>query len=183
MKSLFTLMISFTVLFATSCNKLEEALQSDLSTTPKEVEFSIPVLTASNTEVTYKEIGTTINLDSLIKVTAPSFGEKNIKSIKLTNFTIDFLNSDNANNFANLQSINAKIETAGKSALEIVSITNNPDVTSASLSIPLSAEGLELKDYLSNKTIKYILKGKVRRSTTKILQAKAKVNYTITVGL
>ena len=183
MKLIAATLVSLTVLSLSSCKKIAEALQTNITSSPKVVEFQIPVLPQSSTEVTYKEISVNINMDSLVKAAAPSFGSKNIRSIKLKSFKVEFSNGDNANNFANLESIKGRIMATGQSGLDIVSIANNPDVNSNSLTIPIAAEGIELKDYLASGSFRYVLKGKVRRATTHVLQAQAYVVYDFTLGM
>ncbi|RYE55265.1 MAG: hypothetical protein EOP48_10575 [Sphingobacteriales bacterium] len=182
MKFITTTLIGLTILSLSSCKKISEALQTNVSSSPKVVNFEIPILAQSSSEITYKEVAVKINMDSLVKVVAPSFGASNIKSIKLKSFKVEFSEGDNANNFANFESIKGRIMADGQPGLDIVSIANNPDVTSSALIFPIS-EGLELKDYLSGGSFRYVLKGKVRRATTKVLKAQAYVVYDFTLGM
>lgn len=183
MKFIATTLIALSFLSLSSCKKLSEALQTTVAGSPKVVEFQIPIIPQSSTEINYKEVMVNVNMDSLVKAIAPSFKASNIKSIRLKSFKVEFSNGDNANNFANFESLKGRIMATGQPGLDIVSIANNPDVTNSSLVIPIAAEGLELKDYLSGGSFRYLLKGKVRRATTKVLQAQAYVVYDFTLGL
>ena len=184
MKLFYASLISFTILSISSCSKVKEALNlsTDVTLTPKSAEFSIPAQATTDAEVTFKEIQAEVNLDSLIKTAAPDFDKTNIKSVKIKGFKIEFLNGDDANNFANFKSINSQLEASGKSPIVIVSTDNNPDEKKTSLTIPAN-ETIELKDYISSGIFKYVFKGKLRRATTKALTTKVTVDYTFKVNL
>jgi len=181
-KTLLTTLACGFLLAFSSCDKIEEAIQQDVSITPNTVTFSIDKINTTTTVTNMDSVTVNLNLDSLVKKNASGFGAANIKSIKLKSFSIVLDNADNDNNFANFESINAQIQATGQSPVELVSVSNNPDTYSNTLSLKLSNGGLDLKQYLSG-TFKYKIQGKARRVTTKVLKATATAKYTFTVGL
>jgi len=183
MKLLFTTLVCVFALTITSCKKIAEALQTSISASPKVIEFEIPKLAANTSEVTFKEVQVKIDMDSLVKASAPGFGSRNIKSIKLRSFKLELSNADDASNFANLESVNGFLNCEGKEPLQVVAIPNNPDTKASILNVPISSEGIELKEYLAGGTFRYVLKSKVRRATAKGLNARATVVYDFTLGL
>ena len=184
MRLLFTTVLGLSLLSLSSCKKVEDALNltADVSLTPKSLEFVIPITSTSDTSKTLREIEVNMNVDSLIKLKDPSYDKSKIKGIKIKGFKLEIVNSDDANNLANFSSIHSQISANGKTPLVIVSKDNNPDVKASELLVPAS-ESLDIKDYVTSTTFKYILKGKVRRATTKALTTKVTVDYNFTVSL
>jgi len=184
MRLLFTTLFGLVILSLTSCKKIEDALDlsADITLTPKSMEFTVPTNSTVNAATTFREIEVTVNLDSLIKAGNPDYGQKNIKGVKVKGFKIEFVDANSSNNFANFSSIYSELSASGKSPIVIVSKDNNPDEEKSSISVPAN-ESLELKDYISSGTFKYILKGKLRRALTKELKTRVIVDYVFSVSL
>ncbi|WP_316813343.1 hypothetical protein [Pedobacter heparinus] len=180
------LLLSLTLILlmaATSCNKIKEATERDINITPDAVEFTMPKI-ISTTELKVVDVAAPIDIDAMIKAKADQFGVKNLRNVRITSLKLDIISGmDDANNFANIESLSAKIEATGQAALTIASVANNPDVKAGTLVIPVTAGSTELKSYLTAGNFKYTLSFKARRVTDKELRIRATATYQLTVGL
>lgn len=182
-KPLLLLLMISSAFMVTSCKKLKEATEQNVSITPNSVEFNIDPIATTNTVTTIGTINVDIDLNALVKQYAAGFGVNNIKSIKIKSFKIDLVNgSDASNNLANLESLSGEISATGKSSQAIVNLNSNPDVQATSITIPSSGD-IELKDFVAGTSVKYTLKGKLRRATTKTLRAKITAEYAFVFSL
>ena len=176
--------LTLILLMATmSCNKIKEATERDIDITPDAVEFTVPKITTT-AELKVIDVSAPIDIDAIIKAKADQFGVKNLRNVRVTSLKLDIISgSDDANNFANVESVSAKVEATGQTALTIASVANNPDVKATTLVIPVTAGTAELKSYLTSGNFKYTLSFKARRQTEKELRVKATATYQFTVGL
>jgi len=170
----------------TSCSKVDALIgAATVSWTSTDVAFDIPVV-SSTTDTSAIGSGTySYNLDSLIKAqTSNQLVLNNISHFYLTSCTLTILNPDSTNNFANFQSASGTLSSsADATPANIGTITNNPDTYAATLSVPVNTT-TDLKNYVSpsgTTTFNYMLSGKARRVTTKILHATVHIEYSIGV--
>lgn len=184
MKKNLLLSLTLILLMATTaCNKIKEATERDINITPDAVEFTVPKITTT-AELKVIDVSAPIDLDAIIKAKADQFGVKNLRNVRITSLKLDIISGmDDANNFANVESVSAKIEATGQAPLTIASATNNPDVKAGTLVIPVTAGTAELKSYLTSGDFKYTLSFKARRVTEKELRLRATATYQFTVGL
>jgi hypothetical protein len=179
---LLSLSLVLFIAVTSSCSKIKEATERDIDITPGAVEFTVPVIT-STTALNVISVSAPIDIDAMIKANASQFGVKNLRNVKITSLKLEIISGmDDANNFANLETVSAKVEATGQSALTIASV-NNPDVKANTLVVPITAGTTELKSYLTSGNFKYILSLKARRQTEKELRVKATASYELTVGL
>ncbi|WP_316788135.1 hypothetical protein [Pedobacter frigoris] len=176
--SAVALMIAFS-----SCNKIKEATQRDISISPAGVTFTVPIITSLDAGTTIGTVPVTIDLDALIKAQASKFGISNVRNVRITGVKIKLNDSDDTNNFANLENLTAKIKASGQSDVTVASVPSNPDTKSSELTIPITGGNAELKSFVTASSFSYVLTGKARRVTTKPLSATATFTYTLTVGL
>ncbi len=161
----------FAMFYLNSCTKLAQALQYDLAMQTATVNITIPpypdtTIAANGTQ------SNTYNVDSFIKAnTANVLGVSNITSAKITSCVVTLLNPTVAENFANFKTCNASFHTNGNTTPFTVTIPNNPDVYSSTLTLPVDTTA-ELKGYLTGgSTFTYNLGGSLRRPTTDSLHA------------
>ncbi|MBS3913176.1 MAG: hypothetical protein KG003_01655 [Bacteroidetes bacterium] len=180
-KNLFIGVISAALLttFTTSCDKLKEALFVAFNANSASVDFTIPII---NTTATTSDLGTmdnTINLDSIIKAeTDNQFSLDDIKKITIQTAQLVLLNGDNENNFANFEEGWLTFSTDTKPTPVTIATGLNPDVYSDNWTLP-SVPDINLKEYLNGNSLHYVLTGKARRVTTKVLDCKLNVTFHI----
>ncbi|TDQ11985.1 hypothetical protein [Pedobacter metabolipauper] len=164
-----------------SCNKVEDSLTRDVIVNPQSIEYTIPIISNTNSNAAMGEVNIPIDLDALIKDQAPGFGTNSVTSAKLTGIKIDLVDTLlTANNFANLENISVKIETASQT-LNNAATLSNPDVKNGTLRIPVMVTDTDVKNVLKEAPVKFILTGKARRVTTVTLKAKISTTFTVTV--
>ena len=179
-KFLFLLLIG-SVVVASSCKKLEEATNQNISLTSAEITLSIASKGTSATAVELSSTTSASELDALIKKEAPSFGLKNVKSLKIKTLTATITAGSNAtNSFSNLQDISAVISGAGNPFT--ASYTGTPSAGSTTLNLTVDSS-VDLKDLISSSSITYTLKGKINTAITNNLTVKLKATYDVVVGL
>lgn len=183
MKNSTLLLSAFALLIAfSSCKKIKEATQRDVDVTPTAVTFTIPIIASTAAGTTFGEYNESLDLNALIKANASEFGEDNIKNIKITAVTLDLTDSNDDNNIQNFESIDVKLQTGSGTPITIAAQTSIPNTKAQSLTVPVSGT-TDLKSYLGAASFKYSLTGKLRKATTKTLQAKLTAKYTFKVGL
>ncbi|MGY4384222.1 hypothetical protein ACVWYN_001248 [Pedobacter sp. UYP24] len=166
-----------------SCSKINDSTKMDISLSPTITKFDIPINSSLAIGNTIAEITTAVNLDSLIKVQAPRFSTSNITSMKMTSFTLSLTDSvEVENNFANIANIDVSVQGGGQNSNTIASLSNG-EAMAGVLSIPIRSTDNDLRPFLNDGQVKYLLIGKLRKETTKILKAKATVTYRLQLKL
>ena len=169
------------MLSLTSCNKLLSNLTYDLNMQTASVNFTIPP--CANTSISLSGSETNYyNIDSFIKAnTLGTMGVANITSAKIASCVITLQDPTTANNFADFMSCTGGFYTDGDNTPFQVSIPNNPNVYSASLTLPVDTSA-ELKGYLTNsKIFTYTFSGNLRKATTDSIHCTATFAFKIHV--
>ena len=111
---------------------------------------TIPVTTAVNGVISVGSATNTHNVNPHIKAqTGNQMGAVNISSVKLVSVVFQLNNSNALNNFQNLESCAATFTSNTKSTPVTVSVRNNTDIASNTLSLPVDTT-LDLKSYIGN---------------------------------
>ncbi len=148
-----------------SCNKLGKLLNFNLGMQTESVNVTIPVTTGVNGVVTVGPATNYYNVDSFIKAqTGGQLGSSNISSVKLASVVFTLNNANTFNNFQNFESCSASFYSDANNTPYKVSINNNPDSYSNSLSLPVDTT-MEFKSYIGT-NFYYIFNCKLRRPTT-----------------
>nr|MBP6314924.1 hypothetical protein [Chitinophagaceae bacterium] len=175
-------MMASTILLNTSCNKIKEAVKANITLTSADIEFTIPEITNIGTvSIASKDVY--LNVDSIIKATNSKLSASYIKSVNVKSCTLTMLDGDANNNFSALESCKCDFSSNVNATLyTIAEITGNPDVEAYTLEIPVNST-VNLKDYFSATTFTYSVTGTARKITTKPIQCKATIRYSLEAGL
>lgn len=179
-KFLFLLLIG-SVVVASSCKKLEEATNQNITLTTAAVTLTVEAKDVNSTVTQLSAKSSTAELDALIKQKASGFGINNVKSLKIKTLTAKITDpvNDAANNFANLGAISAKLEGNGKSFT-----ATYPGTTTATYEINFAVDSsVDLKDIVSASSVSYSLSAPVRVKTTKAITVQLVATYDAVVGL
>jgi len=167
-----------------SCDKVKDAVKTpDVTFTGASTDVVIPITTNTTSQASMATNSISYNIDSMIKAqTGGVVSYSSIKSVKITKMVLTLSDADAANNFANFEyaagTFNTDATTAGP--YTVASISNNPDVTSSTLDLPITDKDKDVKQYFkSNVVFTYAVIGKLRRATTKELHCHVDVTYTI----
>jgi hypothetical protein len=180
-KKLLALLVIGSAVVASSCNKIKEATNQNITLTTADVTLDIASKGASATEIEISSASKVADLDNLIKSKASGFGLKNVKSLKIKTLTAEITaGSDATNSFSNLNGINATLEGGGKTF--IASYTGTPPAPGTKINLTVDSS-VDLKDLLSGSTVKYTLKSKIATALTKNLTVKLVATYDAVVGL
>ncbi|ATP56603.1 hypothetical protein CPT03_09010 [Pedobacter ginsengisoli] len=168
-----------------SCNNIKESIERDLFITPTGgISFTIPKISSTESGAVIGDLNVkNLNLDSLINNASPRFGLKNVKTIRIKEFNLEFLNADSLNNIQNIENIIVKIQASGQTVQSIATANPSSNVVTSKLSIPITAGNSDIRAFLTSTSFSYNLSAKLRTATTKELKARATVTYTISVGL
>lgn len=179
---LSTVVVLVASIVLSSCSALKKKLNIDIDMTSSDVEFTIPIITATgNSDMGQQTIS--VNIDSIIKANNAELAVKNIKSVNLKSCTVTLTDGDGQNNLSALQSCSASFYSDTKAdVVQLASITDNPDVEAYSITLPVNTS-IDLKDYFGATSFTYHLTGTARKTTSKELHAKATIRYTLNVGL
>lgn len=186
MKNLYQismLSLAFALLLgASACKKIKEATQISIPLTTEEVAFTIPMIISVGTQE-IASVTFPINIDSIIKANNVEFATKNIKSVNVNSCKLMLLDGDATDNFSALQDCAVRFTSNVNSGEVILAeITNNPDVASQELVIPVKSS-LDLTSYFKTNSFSYRVTGTTRKTTSKPLQCKARLSFTMKVGL
>lgn len=177
-----SLITALGILLFSSCDKLKEVLNADINLNPQDIEFTIPIIAATGA-TTISDVNIQMNIDSIIKANNVKLSANNIKSVKLKSCTLTLLDGDSSNNFSALEAISMKFNSNLKTDyINIIDVTNNPDIEAQSLEIPINTT-IDLKDYFNATSFSYSIGGIARKTTSKTIQCKAALKYSLNVGL
>lgn len=165
-----------------SCSKVEDIID-DITipvpfTIPVNIETDIPFI-VSTEFVKSPNIPLNLDLDKEIKEKFNNLSVDNVKSAKLTSFSITQVSSVGGINLKAVSDANLYISTPGQEDIMIATVTNNTSETALSFT-PLD---IELMNYLkSNQTSIYI---EIKGPESKADQMKIRINsgFKIQVGL
>lgn len=176
MKSVLPALLLIVVLYS-SCKKINESIDRDIKITPVGQKVSFPIIDNTRTVYLLSDMSVTIDVNDLLqKATGDEFNSDNIRSITLSALKIVLENPDSLNNFRNLESLNFQIDT-----LTLAGLTNNPDSPADSISIPIQASTIELKELVKS-TIKYRVNGIARKPTTRVISATIIPTYKVSLS-
>lgn len=181
-KKLLTLLVIGSAVIASSCNKIKEATNQNITLTGAEVTLVVSPKDVSTGSVELQSATATTDLDALIKEKASGFGLKNVKSLKIKTLTAEITDGFSAtSNFSSFKDLSATLEATGKTPF-IASYAGTPPASSTSINFTVSS-AVDLKDLVSSGTVKYSLKGTVLSKPTSTLTVKVKTTYDAVVGL
>ena len=87
-----------------SCDKLKDKFFPGFELQPSDLQITIPIVANTASQSAIASVTTYFNMDSIIKAeTLNAFTINNVKSITVQELDLSFTNSDNANNFGNLE--------------------------------------------------------------------------------
>lgn len=167
-----------------SCSKVEDIIDITVPVPfaiPVNIETTIPFV-VSTEYAKSPEIPLNLDLDAKIKEKFPSMSINNLKSAKLSSFSVDFMSSldNNAIKLDKVKNAELLIVAPGLAEKTIATVTNNtsPDA----LNFTPNAD-VELMEYLKSKQSAVILK--MQGSETAATEMKIRINasFKIQVGL
>ena len=147
--------------------------------------ISVPVITDTISQTVMGTGSFSYNVDSIIKAnTKNALGLNNVDNFQVINCTLTIQNPDSTDNFANFEESQvAFFSNSNSTPLTIVSVSGNPDVYAASLTLP-SNNNTNLKSYIASSgptMFTYSVGGKMRHPTYIVLNVLLHVEYHISV--
>lgn len=168
-----------------SCSKVEDVID-DITipvpfAIPVNIETEIPFI-ISTEYVKSPEVPLNLDLDAKIKEKFPTLSVNNLKSAKLSSFSVDFISSlnDNAIKLDKVKNAKLLIVAPGLPEKPIATVTNNTSESALNFTPDADAE---LMDYLKSNQSSIILE--IQGSETAATQMKIRINasFRIQVGL
>ncbi|HMR18180.1 MAG TPA: hypothetical protein PKA53_02675 [Sphingobacterium sp.] len=178
---LLCLVATFTVF--SSCEELKEALKVDFDFEGETLHIEIDPITNTEEVQILGEENYEFDLDKIVEEYAPSFNISNIREVNLKKIEIELLNGDDDNNFQNLELIYAEVYANGMVEKIVAEKMDIPDVKTMKLTIPVKDGSVNVKDFATKQSFGYKVKAKLRKSTTKTLEAKVTADYNFVVGV
>ncbi len=180
-KKLLALLIIGSAVVGSSCKKLAEATDQNVTLTSADVTLEITSKEASPaTEVELKSATSSSELDALIKKHNSSFGISNIKSLKIKTLTAEIVSkTDNSDSFAKLQDIKSVVSGAGKTFT--ATYTGTPSAQTSKINLTVDSS-VDLKDIISSSSITYSLKSKILSKINGNVTVKLSATYDAVVG-
>ncbi len=188
-KTILNLITIFSIVIAIisigSCSKEDDLINI--------IEVDVPISIITNTEVdvpfavsteetAFPDMPLNLELETRIKEKYPSLSISNLKSAKLSSFSIDLLSSSDEEVLLNkVKSAELWIKTPNNTTGEKIATVEN-NVSTTSLNFTPFAD-VELMDYLKSSNASLYLK--VKGTEVAVAQMKTRVNssFTIQVGL
>jgi len=169
-------------LFYTSCSKIDDSTELNIVISPDTIVYTIPTISSLDTGYNIASIPLRLNLDSMIKLQNKRFSAADIQSIKLNSFRMNLVEKDTAYTFANFQNLSLTLRGNGETSRQLAS-SNFPDSKVKVLTIPITDTDNNLKTTTSGGLVNIILKGQVRRVTTKPYVIKSTATFRVTLKL
>ncbi|KAA0129295.1 hypothetical protein FY557_05190 [Chryseobacterium sp. SN22] len=179
LKSFFVLSVLGTLLFTmTSCDG-DEGIPVPFDI-PMTVEQTLPFATVNTTSyLRYPEITLNLDADAAIKEKYSKLSINNLKSAKLTGFSIDYLSSKLGNKLNIISGAKVYLKAPNLPEVLIGTVENNTNPAT----ITLNTADAELIDYLKSKQNSLILEIKGAQTSVDELKVNLKPVFKISVGL
>ena len=158
---------------------MKEKLFQAFITNSADVDFTINIVTTTDTKIEIGLLSQKLNLDSIIKKeTDNAFSLDDITSINMEEAKITILNPDATNNFANFQEGWIEFNTNVNTTPILVATGLNPDVYAETWLLPVD-KSINLKEYLKGTFLAYVVSAKARRVTTKPLNCNLAIKFKV----
>lgn len=179
LKSFFVLSVLGTLLFTmTSCDG-DEGIPVPFDI-PMTVEQNLPFATVNTTSyLRYPEITLNLDADAAIKEKYSKLSINNLKSAKLTGFSIDYLSSKLGNKLNIISGAKVYLKAPNLPEVLIGTVENNTNPAT----ITLNTADAELIDYLKSKQNSLILEIKGAQTSVDELKVNLKPVFKISVAL
>ena len=178
----FIVAIIASFLFYTSCSKIDDSTELNIVISPDTIRYTIPIITSLDTGYNIASIPLQLNLDSMIKLQNKRFSATDIQTIKLNSFRMNLADTDTAYTFANFQNLSLTLEGNGAKSGQLAS-SNFPDSKVKVLTIPITDTDNNLKNKTGGGSVNLILKGGLRRATSKPYVIKSTATFRVTLRL
>lgn len=147
---------------------------------PLTVEQSLPFATVNTTSyLRYPEVSLNLDVDAAIKDKYSKLSIDNLKSVKLTGFTIDYLSSQLGNKLDMINGAKIYLKAPNLSEVLIGTIENNTNPNT----ITVNTIDTELIEHLRSKQNSLILEVKGSKTSLDELKVNLKPVFKINVGL
>jgi hypothetical protein len=177
---LFNLILGITI--SSSCSKINDSTEMNIIVSPSPVAYDIPIITSLDTGTVIATIPVRLNLNDMIKLHNERFSSNDVKSANLNSMTLTITDKATDVTFANFENLRVTIQGGNESSRLLASL-NPTDSQVKTLNIPLTATVNDLKSIIANGMVNYIIKGKLRRATTKIYAISASASYRLQLEL
>ena len=161
----FFILIITSIALSVSCSKLNDSTEMNLLITPPSPVSQIATKTSIDTGQTFATIPIRFNLDSIIQLQNKRLSSKNISSTRLNNFVLTITDVDTAITFANYEQLRIFIDKDGRTSNLLASL-NPSDAKVKTLNIPVTATDNPVGEFINDGQFRFLIKGKLRRSTT-----------------
>lgn len=181
-KKFFTLMFSLSLvscIFLVSCDKddLEIPVPFDI---PVTVEQTLPFATVTTSSyLRYPEIALNLDVDAAIKEKSSKLSVNNLKSAKLTGFSIDYISSQLGNKLDIINGAKIYIKAPNLPEVLVGTVENNTNPNT----LVINTVDTELIDYLKSKQNSLVLEIKGAKTSLDELKVNLKPVFKISLGL
>lgn len=179
-KKFFTLMFSLSFLsclFLVSCDDLEVPVPFDI---PMTVEQDLPFATVPTTSyLRYPEIALNLDVDAAIKEKNSKLSINNLRSAKLTGFSVEYISSKLGNKLDIISGAKIYIKAPNLPEVLIGTVENNTNPNE----LVINTVDTELIEYLKSKQNSLILEVKGAKSSLDELKVNLRPVFKITLGL
>jgi hypothetical protein len=162
-----------------SCEKFKESIFPSFANDDLQLEFSIPIAPDA-IEDTIQLTSIQFNVDSLIKVvTANTFSITNVNAITVKDVEWTLLDTDNENNFQNLERASVLFHSSSNPNVAEVAMASSIPYSSTDVLSLAGVSSANIKNYFTGSQLYLQLAVKIKKPTTKELQSKVKLNIQI----
>ena len=165
-----------------SCSKINDSTEMNIDVNAPVSLYKLPIRSDLDSGVTLATIPVRFNLDSMIDSKNERFSVSNANGIRLTNFSMTITDVDTGITFANYQHIRVTILGSGTPSNLLASL-NHTDSKVKVLNVPVTSTVNDLKSLVRNDTITYVIRGKLRRPTTKVAALNVSTKYRVELRL
>jgi hypothetical protein len=165
-----------------SCSKINDSTEMNIDVISPISLYKLPIKSELDSGVVLATIPVRFNLDSMIESKNDRFSVSNANGIRLNNFEMKITDVDTGITFANYQHIRVTIQGSAAPSNLLASL-NHTDSKVKVLNVPVTSTVNDLKSFVRNDTLTYVIRGKLRRPTTKIAALTVSTKYRIELRL
>jgi hypothetical protein len=182
MKGYLLSAVIISLMLFSGCSKINDSTEMNFSVSPSPTAYKIPIITTLDTGTIIASIPVRLDLDSMIKAHNKRFSSGNIKSIKLNSIILTITDTVPDVTFSSFENLRMTIQGGSQSSNLLASL-NPSESPVKTLNIPVTATVNELKGILGNEVVNYVIKGKLRKATTKVYAITASSTFRVELGL
>ncbi|MEJ7557772.1 MAG: hypothetical protein WKF66_05645 [Pedobacter sp.] len=155
------------LMLSSACSKINDTTVMNITVNQGPAAYNIPIISSLDTGTTIATIPVPFDLDALIKLQNTRLSSKNVKKLRINSINLTITDTVKDVTFANFETLSIRLQ-GGSLSSNVLATLNVSDSQVKTLNIPVNATAEDLKDIIATGDLKYVIRGTLRKATTKV---------------